>query len=66
MPNSLDPDQARQNVGSDLVPNFLQMLTVEFEYSSRLRAICMLCNFAYDLLVCFRVFFCCFDFVLFV
>ena len=28
-PNSLDPDQARQNVGPDLYPNCLQRLSSE-------------------------------------
>ena len=29
MPNSLDPDQDRHNVGSDLGPNNLQRLSVD-------------------------------------
>ena len=31
MSNSLDPDQARQNVGPDLGPNCLQKLSADFQ-----------------------------------
>ena len=43
MPNSLDPDQAQQNVGPDLDPNCLQRLSVEA--TSRQRVNYILCRY---------------------
>ena len=37
MSNSLHPDQARLNVGPDLSPNYLQMLSADGTTSSRQR-----------------------------
>ena len=37
MSNSLDPDQARHNVGTDLGPNYLQRLSAEHTRRQRFK-----------------------------
>ena len=40
MSNSLDPDQAQQNVGPGLGPNYLQRLSVDNTRWQRVKVIC--------------------------
>ena len=39
MSNSLDPDQARQNVGPDLGPNYLQKLSADDTSRQRVNSV---------------------------